>query len=188
MSYNNKRKERKGRRRDDGGREKERATKLLKSWDIVLIGNYEYNNINSLTCYLCNLILIVYNAHFVRLLQDYTSLIIPNAVRATLIGHKGNVKCVEFVGEAGREIVSGSRYTIVFKVEVLLLPSLLSSLLTVLLRLSVYSDNTIRVWDTETSKQLAVFEGHESRIWDVSSNKNGTIISSASGDSTIKVS
>jgi len=43
------------------------------------------------------------------LLQDYTSFVIPNAVRATLIGHHGNVKCVEFIGEEGREIVSGSR-------------------------------------------------------------------------------
>jgi len=75
------------------------------------------------------------------LLQDYTSFVIPNAVRATLIGHRGNVKCVEFIGEEGREIVSGS------------------------------SDNTIRVWDTESSKEIGILEGHESRIWDVSSNK-----------------
>ncbi|CAG8509359.1 158_t:CDS:10 [Ambispora leptoticha] len=91
------------------------------------------------------------------LLQDYTSFIIPNAIRATLVGHQGNVKCVDFVGQKGREIVSGS------------------------------SDNTLRIWDTESCKEICVLEGHESRIWDVSSNKNGSIVSSASGDSTIKL-
>ncbi|PKY22666.1 WD40 repeat-like protein [Rhizophagus irregularis] len=91
------------------------------------------------------------------LLQDYTSFVIPNAVRATLTGHHGNVKCVEFIGEEGREIVSGS------------------------------SDNTLRIWDTENSKEMGILEGHESRIWDVSSNKIGTMVSSASGDGSIKL-
>ncbi|KAG5455860.1 MAG: hypothetical protein BJ554DRAFT_4568, partial [Olpidium bornovanus] len=44
------------------------------------------------------------------LLQDYESLIIPNSVRHTMSGHSGNVKCVQFVGEDGRNIVSGSRF------------------------------------------------------------------------------
>ncbi|CAB4401166.1 unnamed protein product [Rhizophagus irregularis] len=83
--------------------------------------------------------------------------VIPNAVRATLTGHHGNVKCVEFIGEEGREIVSGS------------------------------SDNTLRIWDTENSKEMGILEGHESRIWDVSSNKIGTMVSSASGDGSIKL-
>jgi len=30
-------------------------------------------------------------------------------------------------------------------------------------------------------------EGHESRIWDVSSNRNGSMVSSASGDGSIKL-
>ncbi|CAG8547825.1 15661_t:CDS:10 [Rhizophagus irregularis] len=89
--------------------------------------------------------------------DDYTSFVIPNAVRATLTGHHGNVKCVEFIGEEGREIVSGS------------------------------SDNTLRIWDTENSKEMGILEGHESRIWDVSSNKIGTMVSSASGDGSIKL-
>ena len=50
-----------------------------------------------------------------------------------------------------------------------------------------YSDNTLRIWDTESSKEMGILEGHESRIWDVSSNKNGSMVSSASGDGTIKV-
>jgi WD40 repeat protein len=50
------------------------------------------------------------------------------------------------------------------------------------------SDNTLRIWDVETSKVLNVLEGHESRIWDVSSTKKGTMVSSASGDGTVKAS
>lgn len=46
---------------------------------------------------------------FCRLLQDYTSFVIPNSVRYTLRGHEGNVKCVRFIGEEGRRVVSGSR-------------------------------------------------------------------------------
>ena len=43
------------------------------------------------------------------LLENYTSFVIPNASSRTLTGHRKNVKCVEFIGEEGREIVSGSR-------------------------------------------------------------------------------
>ena len=34
---------------------------------------------------------------------------IPNATANILSGHRRNVKCVEFIGEEGQEIVSGSR-------------------------------------------------------------------------------
>ncbi|KAJ3417585.1 hypothetical protein HDV05_000042 [Chytridiales sp. JEL 0842] len=91
------------------------------------------------------------------LLQDYQTLIIPNAVKSTFVGHKGNIKCVEFTGEEGRKIVSGS------------------------------SDNTCRVWDTETAECVGVLEGHTSRIWELTSNKSGSIVASASGDSTVKL-
>ncbi|KAI8840284.1 WD40-repeat-containing domain protein [Chytridium lagenaria] len=91
------------------------------------------------------------------LLQDYTSLIIPNAVRHTFWGHKGNIKCVEFIGQEGRSIISGS------------------------------SDNTCRIWDTETAECLGVLEGHTSRIWDVASSRSGNVAASASGDGTVKV-
>ncbi|KAJ3298013.1 hypothetical protein HK104_011237 [Borealophlyctis nickersoniae] len=91
------------------------------------------------------------------LLQDYTSLIIPNAVHHTFSGHKGNVKCCEFVGEEGKWLVSGS------------------------------SDNTCRVWETETAECYGVLEGHTSRIWDVASSKSGATVASASGDGTVKI-
>ncbi|CAO3687778.1 unnamed protein product [Umbelopsis vinacea] len=91
------------------------------------------------------------------LLEDYTSFVIPNAIRYTLRGHEGNVKCVEFLGEESRGVVSGS------------------------------SDNTLRIWDTETAECTNVLRGHKSRIWDVSSTKLGEYVASASGDGTVKV-
>ncbi|KAI9030913.1 WD40-repeat-containing domain protein [Phycomyces nitens] len=91
------------------------------------------------------------------LLEDYTSFVIPNAVGTNCIGHQGNVKCVEFIGEDGKQIVSGS------------------------------SDNTLRIWETETGECLDIMDGHRSRIWDVSSTRLGDFVASASGDSTIKI-
>ncbi|KAJ3258981.1 hypothetical protein HK103_003122 [Boothiomyces macroporosus] len=41
------------------------------------------------------------------LLQDFNSLIIPNAVKSTFLGHTSNVKCAEFLGEDGSKIISG---------------------------------------------------------------------------------
>ncbi|KAH6564094.1 hypothetical protein BSLG_004959 [Batrachochytrium salamandrivorans] len=91
------------------------------------------------------------------LLEDYSSLVVPNTIKNVFTGHTSNIKCVEFVGEDGKYLVSGS------------------------------SDNTCRVWLTETGKQVGLLEGHTSRIWDVTSTMNGHYIASASGDSTVKV-
>ncbi|KAI8874699.1 WD40 repeat-like protein, partial [Backusella circina FSU 941] len=91
------------------------------------------------------------------LLDDYTSFVIPNAVGATLTGHQGNVKCVEFIGIEGKRIASGS------------------------------SDNTVRIWDTESAECLDTLQGHRSRIWDVSCSSQGDYLASASGDSTVKI-
>jgi len=98
------------------------------------------------------------------LLEDYTCFVLPNALRNTLRGHRSNVKCVEFVGEEGTQILSGS------------------------------SDNTLRVWDVEDGRCIRVLGdgelgsggGHTSRIWDVTSSTSGDLIASASGDSTVK--
>lgn len=72
-------------------------------------------------------------------------------------GHQGNVKCIEFIGEEGKKVVSGS------------------------------SDNTLRLWETETGRCLDVFESHRSRIWDLSSTRQGDFVASASGDATVKI-
>jgi hypothetical protein len=45
-----------------------------------------------------------------RLLEDYSPFLLPNALKNTLTGHAANVKCVEFVGEEGLTLASGSRF------------------------------------------------------------------------------
>eukprot|EP00899_Mesostigma_viride_P000063 jgi/Mesvir1/10057/Mv12126-RA.1 len=98
------------------------------------------------------------------LLEDYQCFVLPNALKMTLAGHRGNVKCVDFVGDQGTYIASGS------------------------------SDNTVRVWDTEGGGCLQVLgeggtgaSGHTSRIWDVTSSASGQHLVSASGDATLKL-
>lgn len=44
------------------------------------------------------------------LLEDFSPFVIPNATRTIMQGHRGNVKCAEFLGSEGRSIISGSRY------------------------------------------------------------------------------
>ena len=50
-----------------------------------------------------------------------------------------------------------------------------------------YSDNTIRLWDTESSDCVTELEGHASRIWDLDSTNKGEFVASGSGDGTVKV-
>lgn len=91
------------------------------------------------------------------LLHDYAGFVVPNRCRMSLRGHTQNVKCVRFVGDDGRKLVSGS------------------------------SDCTVRLWDTNTGACDAVLEGHGSRIWDVDASHTGAWIASASSDSTVRL-
>ena len=91
------------------------------------------------------------------LLHDYTGFIVPNSVAHTMRGHRKNVKSVRFVGEEGRKLVSGS------------------------------SDNSVRLWNSNSGRCEGVLEGHRSRVWDVDSTRTGGHVASASGDSTVKV-
>ncbi|KAJ3281957.1 hypothetical protein HDU79_010366, partial [Rhizoclosmatium sp. JEL0117] len=91
------------------------------------------------------------------LLQNFQSVVIPNAVRKTYTGHKGNVKCAEFVGELGTQIISGS------------------------------SDRMCRLWNTDSGACVGVLDGHDSTVWSVTSNKAGTYAASGSGDGTVKI-
>ncbi len=92
------------------------------------------------------------------LFEDFKGINVPNSRKVTFVGHKDNVKCIEFVGhEDGRYIASGS------------------------------SDNTIKIWQVSNGECLATLQGHSSRVWDVSSTRTGKMLASASGDATIKV-
>lgn len=91
------------------------------------------------------------------LLDDYESVVIPNAPCRRYAAHEGNVKCVTFIGDEGGALVSGS------------------------------SDNSCRIWDTASGRCRAVLNGHRSRIWDVSASPDGRLVASASGDSCIRI-
>eukprot|EP01132_Coremiostelium_polycephalum_P009326 gene9326-11436_t len=90
------------------------------------------------------------------LLDDYSCFVLPNSLRASLNGHKKNVKCVEFIGN-GLSLASGS------------------------------SDNTIKLWNTETGSLISNLVGNTSRIWDLSSSPSGNFLASSSGDGIVKV-
>ena len=77
------------------------------------------------------------------LLHDYKSFVLPNKTMHTLIGHKGNVKCVQFVGSQGHFVATGS------------------------------SDNTVMVWDVVGGNRRLTLQGHHSRIWDISTPDAG---------------
>jgi len=91
------------------------------------------------------------------LYEDYNGYVLPNCLKNTFVGHKDNVKCVDFVGVEGNYLVSGS------------------------------SDNTLKLWSNETGKLVASEVGHDSRLWDVCSTRDGSLVASASGDSTVKL-
>ncbi|KAN0036022.1 hypothetical protein ACTA71_005320 [Dictyostelium dimigraforme] len=49
------------------------------------------------------------------------------------------------------------------------------------------SDNTIKLWNTETGTCINTLTGHTSRIWDLSSSSNGNLLASSAGDGIIKI-
>mmetsp|Transcript_37641 Transcript_37641/g.150106 ORF Transcript_37641/g.150106 Transcript_37641/m.150106 type:complete len:603 (-) Transcript_37641:890-2698(-) len=90
-------------------------------------------------------------------LEDYECFVLPNALRHSFRGHKGNIKSIAFCGEEGQLIVSGS------------------------------SDNTVGVWDTETGENRAFLRGHTARVWDVATTRRGELIGSCSGDGSVRL-
>lgn len=86
---------------------------------------------------------------FESLLEDIRAVVIPNVLRATLGGHSGNVKCIDFDRLRADKLWSGS------------------------------SDATVRVWDVINGTESACFRGHKSRVWDVSSFPSGKGVSAS---------
>lgn len=92
------------------------------------------------------------------LLEDFTSPAVPSTLRAVLNGHADGVKCITFVGRAGRFLASGG------------------------------SDDTVRIWDVAGTGVLrATLTGHMGRIWDVQSSRSGRLVVSGAGDGSVRV-
>jgi len=92
------------------------------------------------------------------LLRDYECFVLPNALAHQYVGHAANVKCISFFGADGQYLVSGS------------------------------SDQTVRVWQTgRPDAGYLLLKGHSARIWDIATSPTGSVIASASGDSTVKI-
>lgn len=81
------------------------------------------------------------------LLRDYECFVLPNALAHDYHGHASNVKCVDFLGQDGDCLVSGS------------------------------SDQTLRMWCTGSPQCGSVkLEGHNSRVWDLHCSPTGPIV------------
>src|SRR4051794_8624741 len=48
-------------------------------------------------------------------------------------------------------------------------------------------DNTVKLWDFATGKELFTLKGHTQPVYAVAFNKDGTILASASQDTTIRL-
>nr|KAJ3422097.1 hypothetical protein HK105_001173 [Polyrhizophydium stewartii] len=112
----------------------------------------------------------------VPLLQDYASLVLPNSVKSVFVGHTNNVKCVEFVGEDGMFIMSGSSGD-VYSVKYHPTNAFLAT--------GGY-DKVVRLFDVERGMVAKTFSGHQLSISKAIFSPLGNLIISGSKDNTIK--
>lgn len=117
------------------------------------------------------------------LFQDFQSVGVPNRVHSTFVGHKYNVKCVEFIGDDGLFLASGSsdKSVLIWKTkenDTLEFDSDGED--------EEYNDSFMENQD-KTSLPECVIVGHNSRVWDLSSDKTGEWLASGAGDGTIRL-
>ncbi len=48
-------------------------------------------------------------------------------------------------------------------------------------------DNTVKLWNASTGKEITTLNGHSNEVWNVAFSPNGKTIASASGDNTVKL-
>ena len=85
----------------------------------------------------------------------------------TLRGHTGPVNCLVLSGD-GKRLYSGSEGASIFNVD-------------------RTHDNTIRVWDLQTGKEILTLHGHASGVTSLALSGDGKRLCSGSWDKTIKV-
>jgi WD40 repeat protein len=49
------------------------------------------------------------------------------------------------------------------------------------------SDNTVRLWDAQTGKEIAELDGHTGPVWSVAFSPDGSQIVSGSSDDTVRL-
>ncbi|KAJ3380462.1 hypothetical protein HDU84_005916 [Entophlyctis sp. JEL0112] len=128
------------------------------------------------------------------LLQNFQSVVIPNSVRRTYLGHNGNVKCANFVGELGLQIVSGSRLwdtetgtcTGIFDEHDATVWDVTSDRAGAVIA-SASGDGTVKVWDVGKLTCLQTLKVSNSDVYSVQYHPNNNHIASGGYDSAIRL-
>ncbi|KAG0217380.1 hypothetical protein BGX33_010683 [Mortierella sp. NVP41] len=111
------------------------------------------------------------------LLQDFSPFVIPNACKTVMQGHRGNVKCAEFVGQEGRTIISGSRIWDVSSNDAGTTVA------------SASGDSTVKIWDIKGSKAScrATLSGHSGDVYTVKYHPTSNHVASGGYDKIVRL-
>ncbi|KAJ3269101.1 hypothetical protein HDV01_001874 [Terramyces sp. JEL0728] len=129
------------------------------------------------------------------LLQDFNSLIIPNAVKSTFLGHTANVKCAEFLGEDGSKIISGSSVLGYLKVIYRLIAGHTSRIWDISCRpdgkfvASGSGDSTIKLWDVKNigAPCVSTLLGHSGDVYTVQYHPIGDYLATGGYDKIVRL-
>ena len=117
----------------------------------------------------------------------------------TLVGHDGEVTCVDFSPTEFGVLASGSEdqmvkiWNIYSKEELRNLSGHTSWVWGIAyspdgsLLASASADERVKIWDVETGEEIQTLQGHTSTVWQVDFSPDGGILASASWDDTIKL-
>ncbi|HEY43314.1 MAG TPA: hypothetical protein G4O11_04950 [Anaerolineae bacterium] len=118
---------------------------------------------------------------------------------ATLLGHDGEVTCVDFSPTEYGVLASGSEdqtvkiWNMYTEEEIRSLSGHTSWVWGIdyspdgSLLASASADETVKIWDVETGEELHTLRGHDAAVWQVVFSPDGGILASASWDDTIKL-
>jgi WD40 repeat protein len=116
-----------------------------------------------------------------------------------LVGHDGEVTCVDFSPTEFAELASGSEdqtvkiWNIFTEEELRTLSGHTNWVWGVAyspdgsLLASASADETVKIWNAEAGQELLALRGHEAAVWQVNFSPDGGILASASWDDTVKL-